>query len=302
MRLGLMIESRARADPLESMVAQGQAIELCGLELAWLPEGEGFVPPFLAAAALAVRTSPFRMMISAPVGRHPLAIAEAAAVADNCLGGRAVLVLQDALDDPAVLEETVELTLAGLAARPFRHRGERWHSPANLPENDGTEERIRLTPRSAQVEVPVWAIGRLAGPVAAAYALSPILQDEGPDEGALLWARVSESLGKAIHRMSRPGIWSLAADMSGDFDDEALVRQLREHQHAWGLDHAVLTLPVELDDRARARVARRLAVAVRPRVIQHELPEGLDEYWREALPGLMAEAGLGSASAGPGRS
>ena len=91
-------------------------------------------------------------------------------------------------------------------------------------------------------------------------------------------------------------IWSIDVDASGDFDDDELVERLGAHQLAWGLDAAVLRLPRECDDRARAHMVRRLGTSVRPRVAQHQLPAGLLEHWRSQLPSLMATAGLGSAT------
>jgi alkanesulfonate monooxygenase SsuD/methylene tetrahydromethanopterin reductase-like flavin-dependent oxidoreductase (luciferase family) len=242
------------------LVRQAAAAAALGIEAVWVEESERSGPALITAAALAAGTRSLRLIACVRAGEHPLAIAEAAAVADNISNGRLVLVVTG--DDAGLLGETADALLAATAARPFRHAGERWTIPANRPENDGAQERIVVTPACVQLELPLW----LAGPAAIEAArprFLPAVGDPGPRPA----------------RLARPGMYELEAE----FDAGALVERLRADQAAWGLDLAVLRLPTALDDEARLRAIARLASFVRPRVIQVPLPDGLEAYWAASL-------------------
>ena len=294
MRLGLVLEAATRAAPLSSLVVRAQAAEAAGLELLWLPDDDAAEPALIAAAAMSVHTIGVRLVAEVGAGMHPLAIAESAVVADNCSNGRLLLVLNDRTGEQELMDESLQLLLAAFSARPFRHRGERWQSPANRPENDGTEEQIIVTPPTAQPRMPVWLRGESGAPLAASYCLPAVVEETAVESAAMGWERTAKALGNAALTLSRPALWSIDVDASGDFDDDELVERLRAHQLAWGLDAAVLRLPRDCDDRAWARVARQLGTSVRPRVAQHQLPDGLLEHWRSQLPHLVAAAGLDS--------
>lgn len=148
MRLGVVLDVPSGEAPLAALARQADALERSGLEVAWLEEGARTGPPLITVAALAPLTRVLRFLASVRPDDHPLAIAEAAVVADNCCNGRLTLVL------PADDEQAEAVRLA-LRARPFRHSGTRWTIPANRPENDGAAERIVVTPPSAQLELPV---------------------------------------------------------------------------------------------------------------------------------------------------
>jgi alkanesulfonate monooxygenase SsuD/methylene tetrahydromethanopterin reductase-like flavin-dependent oxidoreductase (luciferase family) len=271
-RLGVVLDAPEGPEPLASLARQAAALEARGIEVAWLEEGARTGPPLITAAALAARTSVLRLVACVRAGEHPLAIAEAAAVADNCSNGRLVVAVVS--DDAALLAETADALLAATAARPFRHAGERWTIPANRPENDGAQERIVVTPACAQLELPLWLLGEGAAGVARGRCL-PVVADEatpGPPE-------------PAATRLVRPALHALEADADGGFDADALVGRLRRAQQAWGLDLAVVRLPERLTLDARLAAIARLASFVRPRVVQVPLPDGLEAYWAANLAG-----------------
>jgi alkanesulfonate monooxygenase SsuD/methylene tetrahydromethanopterin reductase-like flavin-dependent oxidoreductase (luciferase family) len=262
-RLGVVLEAAALGD----LVAQAQAAERAGLDLAWL----GGEAPLPAAAALAPATRVLRLIACVPAGQHPLAIAEAAAVADNLTNGR--LVLTVAGDDAGVLGETADALVAALAARPFRHAGERWTIPAMRPENDGATERIVVTPPPVQAEMPIWLAGRAGEEAAPARGLPHVV---GTDTRTMPTGRV------------RPTRRTLEAAADGTFDADALVAALRADQAAWGCDVAILAPPPALAPAARRHAIARLATHVRPRVVQVPLPDGLEADWAAELDDRIA--------------
>ena len=143
MRLGVAIDG-----DFPALVEQARAAERSGLDFVGLEETPRTGPPLLTVAALAPLTRTLRFVAAVSADDHPLAIAEAAVVADNCCNGRLVLFM------PA--GETADAVRLALRARPFRFEGARWTIPANRPENDGATEQIVVTPPSAQLSIPLW--------------------------------------------------------------------------------------------------------------------------------------------------
>ena len=135
------------ATTFPALVEQAQAAERAGLECVWLQETPETGPPLLTVAALASHTRTLRFVAAVSAGDHPLAIAEAAVVADLCSNGRLTLEI------PA--GETADAVRLALAGRRFSHAGERWTIPANRPENDGATPEIAVTPPSAQRPIPI---------------------------------------------------------------------------------------------------------------------------------------------------
>jgi alkanesulfonate monooxygenase SsuD/methylene tetrahydromethanopterin reductase-like flavin-dependent oxidoreductase (luciferase family) len=280
MKLGLVLDGES----LERLSDQARTAETAGLDIACLADRPDADTALIRAGAVAARTSVIRLAAVVRVGTHPLEIAEASVVADNCSNGRLILVLHEPDGDRALLAETVEVVLAGLAPRPFRHEGERWTIPGNLPENDQQEERVVVTPFSVQAELPVWLAGPGGGPVAASWGLARVSPEgEPPQTGARAWNEIETALGSAARRSRRPSMHFLYANDSGEFDVDALVQTLRAEQRAWGADVALIRLPEDLSDAARAGVAHRLAEHVRPRVTMYELPAGIEDHWKEVL-------------------
>jgi alkanesulfonate monooxygenase SsuD/methylene tetrahydromethanopterin reductase-like flavin-dependent oxidoreductase (luciferase family) len=137
------------ATTLDGLVEQAQSAERSGVEAVWLEESPETGPPLLTIAALAPHTHTLRFVAMVSARDHPLAIAEAAVVADLCTNGRLILSI------PA--GETADAARLALEGRPFRHAGERWTIPANRPENDGATPEIAVTPQSAQRPIPIWS-------------------------------------------------------------------------------------------------------------------------------------------------
>lgn len=280
MRIGIALSAGDGERPLETLSDQARVCEEAGVELLWLQQGA--VPePLLSAAALAARTSSVRLAACVRAGGHPLAIAEAAAVADCCSAGRLVLALADEEGDEELLAETADALLAATAARPFAHAGRRWRIPAGLPENDGHSRLIALTPATVQIELPVWLCGQGAAEVARPRCLCSVSAEQSSPAGAAAeWSITERTLGLAAARLPRPALRPLTVDGGGGFDEDALVERLREEQRGWGLDVAILRPSGELDGRAWRALVGRVASRVRPRLVQDELPSGLEDHWR----------------------
>jgi alkanesulfonate monooxygenase SsuD/methylene tetrahydromethanopterin reductase-like flavin-dependent oxidoreductase (luciferase family) len=273
MRFGLVLA----AGPLEELLAQAVAAEQSGFDLVWLREAPSLRSPTAVAAALAPGTTSIRVGVELTAGVNPVYLAEEVAVADLCLGGRLVLTLHS--DDAGLLAETTDVVLDAIAARPFRHEGERWSIPANWPENEvNQEERIRVTPATAQLELPVWLAGAGAAHVARERALTYVGTSKDSTETlAREWQHTEARLNLAARRLRRVAARSVGLPL----DDDGLVETLRADQRGWGLDVVLVELPdgTGLDDRLIA--IEHLAARVLPRVQLDRLPPGLETYWKQ---------------------
>jgi alkanesulfonate monooxygenase SsuD/methylene tetrahydromethanopterin reductase-like flavin-dependent oxidoreductase (luciferase family) len=277
MRLGLALGG---AGGLEALLRQAVAADDAGLELVWIDADAGG-PPLLTAAAVATHTESVRLVVAVRVGDHPLALAEDAFVLDALSAGRLVLVVEGGAGDEDLLAESADVLLAAASTVPFRHAGPRWTIPAELPENDGAQPRIVVTPAPVNLEMPLWLAGPASPPVARARGLSHVA---GADDGAAraAWATTDGALGLQARRLRRPALRDVALAHDGALDAGALVADLLAARDGWGLDVALLRLPAGATVDAREAAALRLATAVRPRV-QHPLPEGLEEHWDQRL-------------------
>jgi hypothetical protein len=183
-----------------------------------------------------------------------------------------------------MLSESVDVLMAATSARPFRHHGARWTIPARRAENGVTEQRVRLTPPPAQLELPIW----LAGPAAPAPARRRCLSHvsatgDAPGRITREWAATETQLGPAAARLRRPAVRALDAATDGSFDaDELVVGLLSERDH-WGLDVAIIRLPSGLTDSDREGAIAGLAALVAPRIQLDALPAELERHWRERL-------------------
>lgn len=271
MRFGLVIAGGS----LDEISAQVIAAEESGFDVVWLAQSEAIPSPAVTAAALASMTSSIRIGIELQAGVNPVYLAEEAAVADLCLGGRLVLALMS--DDAGRQGETADVLLAALAARPFRHEGVRWQIPANLDANVvNREDRVRVTPAPAQLEVPLW----LSGPHAAHLARERCLTyiggaDESTDVLTREWQHTEARLSLAANRLRRVALREVELPVT----DEELVQQLRADQHAWGMDVVLVRLPAGADLDERRQAVDVLASRVLPRVQLDRLPPGLEQYW-----------------------
>jgi alkanesulfonate monooxygenase SsuD/methylene tetrahydromethanopterin reductase-like flavin-dependent oxidoreductase (luciferase family) len=261
MRLGVVLQ--------EPWAEDAALAEELGFDLVWIEEREAFAPLVVAAAVGAV-TSGIRIVASVGAGVHPVTLAEEAAVADLATGGRLALAVGD--DDDELLAETVDVLFQAFAARPFRHEGPRWRIPANLPEHEHAEERVRVTPPPAQLEPTIWLTGAAAPAVGRSRGLSFV------SEGGQGWPEAERALGPAAARLRRIGF----AAVDVPVEPEPLVQRLLAGREAWGLDVAVLTLSSVGD--ARREALRVVVQQVRPRLQLNRVPAGLQAQWQSELP------------------
>ncbi len=258
MRLGVVL-----SEPWAADAARAQEL---GFELGLIDERHT-PAPLVLAAFLAPATDALRIVATVTAGAHPLTIAEEAAVADLALGGRLVLGVRSG--DEALLAETLDVLNHAFAARPFRHEGQRWRVPANLPEHEHAETLVRVTPAPAQLELPIWVSGSAAPAVARSHGVSLVVDAGGA------------APGPAAARLRRPALRTV--DASADhFDPAALVEDLRRDQLAWGLDVAILELPTTLTPERRAAILLTIATDVRPALQLASLPDGLTRYWADS--------------------
>lgn len=287
MRVGLVVPVGPGHDGTGEPTRAAADAEEAGLDLLWL-ESEP-TPASAPATALtvgtylAVQTSTLRLAVVAPVGSHPILIAEQTAVADNVSGGRLLLVLGQHEAGAACLEETAELVLTALASRPFRFGGRQWNVPGLIAGNK-VQERIAVTPKPAQIELPIWLVGEAAPRVGRALGLSHVtIAAEGPDAAAAAWSETDRVLLRAATRLRRPAIREVRCTADGDFDDVVLVHDLKREADLWGLDVALLRLAGSLSQSARRRAIRRIASLVRPYLEMDQIPTHVQEYWRREL-------------------
>ena len=205
--------------------------------------GAGDPRTAITAAVYASTATDFvRIVVSVRLGlEHPVTIAEELAVLDNVNNGRTVvladtgeLVADDAADEVAVIREA-------LGNRPIRHEGPRWKVPAGLPANAGAPQAIAVTPKPAQLEVPLWITGAAAADVARQASLPRLARDPA---------------GVLAERPVQPAI----ARLSGALDDD------RATVTSWagaGATHLLLELPGgAAQDDAMTMVSRHLAPEV----------------------------------------
>ena len=254
---------------LDDLLRCAEAALASGLDGVLLREWAALPGSLVSAAAVAARVEDVLVAAEVEVGRrHPVEIAEEAAVTDLTAGGRLILVVRPAPGAPGSFVESLDVIRHAFSARPFDFLGEHWQVPANLPQNvNAPDERIRVTPAPAQPRLEVWGVGP-ARSAALERALGH-LADLEDDDGALASAwraaeRFPASIGAPRARRER---WDGPA---------ALVGRLRRARDAWGQDWACVVAPAE--------AAPEIGSLVRPRVQLHRLPAGLEQFWDEERP------------------
>jgi ketosteroid isomerase-like protein len=275
-RIGLAVHSD-QPPLLDRIRRQAAWVEALGLDLVWIDPSVGGLA---TAAALAACTTTLRLVACTEIDRHPLEIAESAAVADNCANGRLVAVLADHANAGALLEEAVEVVLSAIAPRPFEHSGGRWRIPAQLAQNVDTERLVRLTPAPVQLELPVWLAGPAAATTARRLGLTHVAdEDDASADADAAWRRTEAELGPAASRLRRPALRRLEIGPDGLLDSDALVGRLRAEREAWGIDVVFFKLPGEADDALVRAVLEQLAADIVPRMQLDALPVGLEQHW-----------------------
>jgi alkanesulfonate monooxygenase SsuD/methylene tetrahydromethanopterin reductase-like flavin-dependent oxidoreductase (luciferase family) len=256
---------------LEHGAAGGGLDEHVGLALAAHAAGlDGvLVHDLVAAAAVSARVD--EVLVAAEVelgGRHPVEVAEEAAVVDLIAAGRLVLVARPAPGAEGRFAEDLDVVRHALAPRPFRFEGEALRVPANLPQNVlRPETRVRVTPAPAQVRLEVWGAGAASRPAALERALGHLADpQETLAELAAAWVAADTPAAIGAPRAARVA-WSGAVD---------LVGRLRAGREAFGQDWACVEAPAE--------AAAEIGSLVRPRVQIERLTPGLEELWDAERP------------------
>jgi alkanesulfonate monooxygenase SsuD/methylene tetrahydromethanopterin reductase-like flavin-dependent oxidoreductase (luciferase family) len=293
MRIGVVVRVGAHPGLSDGLAETVADAEDAGLDVVWLEGGpapaSAGAETLTAAAFVAARTEGIRLVAHVPAGPHPVQIAEQAAVADNVSNGRLLLALGDEGPEPSLLAETAEVVLAAAAPRPFVHRGARWAFPGAVEGNAG-EQRISITPKPSQLELPVWLTGRWGPAVGRELGLSHVAGDaDSAPAAAEAWAGTEAALGRVAARLRRPAIRRVGCLVGEQLDDSALLASLSDEAAVWGLDMAVLRLPTSLDVSGRRSAIKRIASFVRPHLQMDRIPAHVREYWRRELAARFLE-------------
>ena len=249
---------------LAALTEAATAARDAGLDGIYLAESAALPAPLIAAAALAGRAEDVLVAAEIALGdRHPLEVAEEAAVTDLALNGRLILVARPASDDLGRFAEALDIVRLACTPRPFRFEGHHWQVPANLPENEWLpEEQVRLMPGPPRPRLELWTAGAAARPLAIERGLGHVIDEH--DEGADGVAHIGPASALAP-RARREQLT----------DPLVLVERLRAGRE-WGQDWAVVSAP--------ATVAPDLGSIVRPRVQMHKLSPGLETFWDTERP------------------
>lgn len=227
------------------------------------------VTELVAASAVAARVDEVLVAAEVELGvRHPIEVAEEAAVVDLVAGGRLVLVTRPAVGADDRYAEELDVVRHALAPRPFRFEGTTLRVPANLPQNVHLpEHRVRVTPAPAQVRLEVWGAGAAARAASLERALGHLADaDEDREALAAAWRAAESPASIGAPRAARVS-WDGTA---------ALVDRLRAGREAFGQDWACVAAPAE--------AAATIGSVVRPRVQIERLTPGLEEFWDAERP------------------
>jgi alkanesulfonate monooxygenase SsuD/methylene tetrahydromethanopterin reductase-like flavin-dependent oxidoreductase (luciferase family) len=252
---------------LGELARSAEAARAAGLDGLFLRTGPSLPAPLVAAAAIAARVEDVLVAAEIEVGlRHPVEIAEEAAVVDLVSGGRLVVVARPALSAPeGSYAESLDLLRLSWGAAPFRFEGAHWRVPANLPENvHQAETRARVTPAPAQTQLALWASGDGVAE-GAARGLGVLADPDAEDEAVARAVTSARPVpGAPCGRCER---WT---------DAPSLVARLRAGREAFGQDWAAVLAPDE--------AVEAIGALVRPRVQLDRLTPGLEAFWDEARP------------------
>lgn len=269
MRLGVVIDAPAGPTPLR----EASAVEGTGLDLCWVTatDADGATRSAAAVgAAIAATTTFARIVIELPCDRHPIEVAEELAVTDQLSNGR----VTGALGPGEVDDEAVEIVLAGLTSRPFRHEGTRWV----LPAEGGGDSTIRVTPGPCQPSLPLWLVGS---------GLSALAVRRG-----LVWVpQASDAHEAAAGRAPGPRPAIVAAEARADgraLDPDALLSAQLAARDKWGMDTCLVRLPATLSPSDRLKAIALLGHRVRPRLQLERLPAELVASW-DATAGIEGD-------------
>lgn len=161
----------------QTMLEQARLAQDRAFDSVWVGEAhftaDGACPaPFVPAAALAVNLDALRIGVFCSLGlSHPIYTAEDAATLDNVSNGRLIVAAGKPLRRDEWLgygvppdsgderfAESVDVLRLGWAPLPFSFRGKHFRIPAQHPGNPYThgQEAVSLTPKPAQLSIPLW--------------------------------------------------------------------------------------------------------------------------------------------------
>ena len=139
------------------------------------------------------------MLVAAEIGlgdRHPLEVAEEAAVTDLALNGRLILVARPATDDLSRFGEALDIVRLACTPKPFRFEGTHWQVPANLPENVWLpEEQVRQMPGPPLARLELWTAGAAARPLAIERGLGHVIGSGDDPTAGLAHLNAASELG-----------------------------------------------------------------------------------------------------------
>jgi hypothetical protein len=259
----------AGVDGLPAALEAAHAARAAGLDGLLLSRSAALPAPLVVAAAVGPAVADILIAAEVSLGdRHPVELAEEAAVTDLAAGGRLVLVAAPAEpDQPEVYREALDLLRTALAPHPFRFRGEQWTVPAGLEQNvHNLEERVRVTPATLQPRLEIWTSGPDAGPDERRALGHLAAAGDDPARLGYAWAQAELALGPALIGAAR----GRRAEYAGP---AALLADLHAGRRAFGQDWAIV--------RAPAAAAMEIGREVRPHVQLDRLPPGLVEHWAQ---------------------
>lgn len=259
------------ASTLDAVLRVAEATHAAGLDGVLLTASDALPAPLVVAAAVATRVPDIRLAALVDGGdRHPIQLAEEAAVVDVASGGRLILAVRPAAGHEEAYGEVLDLLRLAFAARPFRFEGAHWTVPAGLPQNvHNPERRVRVTPAPAQARLELWGAG--TGRDEAFVRGLGYLAEEADADPALseAWAvTAADPAALGAPRGRREAWWGAAA----------LTERLRAARAAWDQDWATVAAPAD--------VVQEISWRVRPRLQLDRLPAGLEEFWDAQQPWL----------------
>jgi hypothetical protein len=250
------------ASTIEALRAAAARGAEAGLDGVLVTATEALPAPLVAASALAAVADDLLVAAEVPLGdRHPLEIAEEAAVVDQAARGRLLVVAAPAAGAEAAFEEALDVLRAAGAGRPFEAGGPRWPTPAHLPEHAGRHERrVRVTPPPFGSALALWIRG---APVRAALSRGLGHVSERDDDATVeqQWRDVRDP-APAVARARR----------ESTTDGDELLARLQTGRETFGQDWAIVRGP--------AAEAAAAAGYARPRLQLDALPDALAEHWR----------------------
>ncbi len=251
MRLGLALAERREAE----MARMAEAHGLFGV-LA----GSGTPLTAIIAAVYASTATQFvRVVTRVRLGlAHPVTIAEELSILDNVNNGRTVVLADTGDLDPVAAVDEIAVLREALSSRPIQHDGPTWKVPAGLAANTTAPASISITPKPAQLEIPIWLTGSAAVDVRDATGLPVLAREPRPiDQPELV----------------QPGLTAITGNLKPD-------RDLVVEWAAAGISHLVVELPDAAElGQMMTLISRHLA----PEVLMPHFPRVMSES-RVPLP------------------